>query len=81
MGSMRPSIFDFMVLAVAFVAGCSPAQPTAEPAPPKVLVTTLEARSVPIVTELPGRVAAFRVADVRPQVNGVVLKRLFTEED
>jgi len=34
---------------------------------------------VPITTELPGRVAAFRIADVRPQVNGIILKRLFIE--
>jgi RND family efflux transporter MFP subunit len=37
------------------------------------------ASPVPITTELPGRVNAFRDADVRPQVNGVVLKRLFVE--
>jgi len=42
-------------------------------------VVTLKATPVPITTELPGRVAAFRVADVRPQVNGIVLKRLFVE--
>jgi membrane fusion protein (multidrug efflux system) len=42
-------------------------------------VFTLRPRPVPIVTELPGRVAAFRVADVRPQVNGIILKRLFVE--
>jgi membrane fusion protein (multidrug efflux system) len=42
-------------------------------------VVTLKATPVPITTELPGRVAAFRIADVRPQVNGIVLKRLFAE--
>jgi membrane fusion protein (multidrug efflux system) len=42
-------------------------------------VVTLKATPVPITTELPGRVAAFRVADVRPQVNGIILKRLFAE--
>jgi len=39
----------------------------------------VKAQSVPVTTELPGRVAAFRVAEVRPQVNGIVLKRLFVE--
>jgi len=33
----------------------------------------------PIQQELPGRVAAFQVSDVRPQVSGVILKRLFQE--
>jgi membrane fusion protein (multidrug efflux system) len=77
--STRPSVPVFAVLAVALAAGCSPASPSAAPAAPKVLVVTLKARPVPIVTELPGRVAAFRIADVRPQVNGIILKRLFTE--
>ncbi len=35
--------------------------------------------SAPIVQDLPGRVSAFQVADVRPQVNGVILKRMFQE--
>jgi len=34
---------------------------------------------VPITTELPGRVNAYRVADVRPQVSGIIQKRLFVE--
>jgi len=35
--------------------------------------------SAPIQQELPGRVAAYQVSDVRPQVSGVILKRLFQE--
>jgi len=61
-------------------AGC--ARHTA-PAPPKPAVTVvdLHARPVSLTTELPGRVSAYRIAEVRPQVNGVVLKRLFKEGD
>jgi membrane fusion protein (multidrug efflux system) len=40
---------------------------------------TVQAQAVPITTELPGRVTAYRTADVRPQVNGIILKRLFVE--
>src|SRR5215469_16897605 len=47
--------------------------------PPKVSVVTLRTQSVPIITELPGRVNAYRTADVRPQVNGIILRRLFVE--
>ena len=65
-------------LAIAALSACSPAPPPASP-PPKVSVVTLKATPVPITTELPGRVNAFRAADVRPQVNGIVLKRLFVE--
>jgi membrane fusion protein (multidrug efflux system) len=35
--------------------------------------------SAPIQVQLPGRIAAFQVSDVRPQVSGVILKRLFQE--
>jgi membrane fusion protein (multidrug efflux system) len=62
-----------------FGCGQKPAVKSASPPPPKVSVVTLKAQSVPITTELPGRVAALRVAEVRPQVNGIVLKRLFVE--
>jgi membrane fusion protein (multidrug efflux system) len=50
----------------------------AMPAPP-VGVVTVQPRSVALRSELPGRVEALRVAQVRARVNGVVLKRLFTE--
>ena len=49
------------------------------PPPPAVGVVTTELQPVALQTELPGRVEALRVAQVRARVNGVVLKRLFTE--
>jgi hypothetical protein len=39
----------------------------------------LHPQPVALTTDLPGRTVAYRVAEVRPQVNGIVLKRLFTE--
>jgi membrane fusion protein (multidrug efflux system) len=62
-----------------FGCGHKPASTSASPSPPKVSVVTLDVQSVPVTTELPGRVAALRVAEVRPQVNGVILKRFFVE--
>src|ERR1700739_5059895 len=55
----------------------------ATPPPPKPAVTVVElrARPVSLTTELPGRVSAYRIAEVRPQVNGVILQRLFKEGD
>ena len=61
------------------LAGCGHHAPPPAPPPPRVSVVTLRAQAVPIVTELPGRVNAYRTADVRPQVNGIILKRLFVE--
>ncbi|MEN5102689.1 efflux transporter periplasmic adaptor subunit, partial [Stenotrophomonas sp. TWI809] len=47
--------------------------------PGQVTVATLKAEQVGLTRELPGRTNAFLVAEVRPQVNGIVAKRLFTE--
>ncbi len=49
------------------------------PPPPEVGVITVALRPVGIVTELPGRLEASRVAQVRARVPGIVQKRLFTE--
>lgn len=46
---------------------------------PEVGVVTLKTEPLQITTELPGRTSAFRVAEVRPQVSGIILKRNFTE--
>ncbi|MDR0337837.1 MAG: efflux RND transporter periplasmic adaptor subunit [Planctomycetaceae bacterium] len=46
---------------------------------PQVDVYTVRSENVPLLCKLPGRTAAFNVAEVRPQVNGIVLKRKFEE--
>lgn len=51
----------------------------AGPPPAEVGVVTVAPRPVGLVTELPGRLEASRVAQVRARVAGIVLKRLFTE--
>lgn len=45
----------------------------------EVGVVTLKAQDIDLTTELPGRVSAFQSADIRPQVNGIILERLFEE--
>ena len=47
--------------------------------PPLVEVLELKQERVVLTTELPGRTSAFLVAEIRPQVNGLIQKRLFTE--
>ena len=46
---------------------------------PKVGIVTLSSESFTLTSELPGRTAAYRVAEVRPQVTGIIQKRLFKE--
>lgn len=46
---------------------------------PKVDVVTLQPQKVTLTTRLPGRVVAYRTAEVRPQVGGLIEQRLFDE--
>jgi membrane fusion protein (multidrug efflux system) len=84
--SRRPPHSHGSLILVAILAGAlagcgkEDKKDQAGPPPkPEVEVVVLHAQPVSLTTELPGRTSAFRVAEVRPQVNGVVLKRLFTE--
>jgi membrane fusion protein, multidrug efflux system len=55
-------------------------QTQAPPTPvPEVATITVARQPVLLTTELPGRTSPFRIAEIRPQVNGLILKRLFTE--
>ena len=46
---------------------------------PEVATVTVARQQVLLTTELPGRTSPFRIAEIRPQVNGLIQKRLFTE--
>ena len=65
--------------ALVLLSGCGHHGSPPASAPPRVSVVTVRSQAVPVTTELPGRVTAYRTADVRPQVNGIILKRLFVE--
>jgi len=79
------SRYAFVLLAFG-VTGCQKADHPGAGGPPQappaqVGVVTLQPQSVTLTTDLPGRTSPFRIADVRPQVNGVLQKRLFVEGD
>lgn len=62
------------------LTGCHRAAPSAAAPPlPEVATVTVSRQSVVLTTELPGRTAPYRIAEIRPQVHGLVQKRLFTE--
>jgi membrane fusion protein (multidrug efflux system) len=66
--------------ALIMLGGCVDAKQAPQaPQPPEVSVVTVRKASVPVVTELPGRTSAYLVAQVRARVDGIVLKREFTE--
>lgn len=67
---------------LAFMAGCDKGHGKQSQAPrpaPEVGIIVLEQTSVILTTQLPGRTSAFRIAEIRPQVNGILLKRHFQE--
>lgn len=67
-------------LAPLLLAACGEAQPErAPPPPPQVEVMTVEARPVANRVELPGRVQAVRIAEIRARVDGIVQRRLYEE--
>lgn len=67
---------------VLLLSACGGGGEQAAPAgPPEVGVVTVREEAVVISTELPGRTSAYETSDVRPQVSGLILQRLFTEGD
>src|SRR3954469_19137799 len=73
-------IISLIAIVAAGLAGCSKknAAPPQRPTP-EVSVITVGTESVPLVTELPGRIIATREAQVRARATGILLKRLFDE--
>ncbi len=69
-----------VLVGVLILSGCGQ-QTTGgpPPGPPEVAVVTIQPKRLVITTELSGRTSANMVAEVRPQVSGIIQKRLFTE--
>jgi membrane fusion protein (multidrug efflux system) len=64
------------------LAGCdesSSATSAIQPSEPDVSIVTVKPQPRAVVRELPGRIAPTRVAEVRPQVSGIVVERLFRQ--
>ncbi|TDF81762.1 efflux RND transporter periplasmic adaptor subunit [Pseudomonas sp. H9] len=71
-----------LVSAVALatlLSGCKKEEAAPVAQAPQVGVVTLQPQAYTLTSDLPGRTTAYRIAEVRPQVNGIILKRLFKE--
>ena len=66
------------VLACSLAACKRDAEPSAPP-PAEVTVIRVQPQTVDALATVPGRTVAYRVAEIRPQVSGVLLKRMFEE--
>ena len=80
---MRAPLERSLSLAVCFAVGAALAACAKKPAPPPPPTTVgyvvLQSKAVPLIADLPGRVAAYETSDVRPQVSGVLRNRSFVE--
>lgn len=71
-----------LIAVAALIAGCKPSTagaPAAKSPVPQVATYTVNPQAMAVTTELPGRTSPYLVAEVRPQVGGLVQKRLYTE--
>jgi len=68
------------LIALLTLAGCGAGrQDPAGDSPPEVGVIVLQPQRLELSTVLPGRTVAFRIAQVRPRVNGIIVRRLYAE--
>ncbi|WP_439829559.1 efflux RND transporter periplasmic adaptor subunit [Aeromonas caviae] len=67
------------VLLLLALAGCGPEMPDMTTPPPPVSILELKTSSVALTDNLTGRVAPVRVAEIRPQVTGIIQERLFVQ--
>jgi membrane fusion protein (multidrug efflux system) len=74
------ALLGVIVAGMMLITGCGKKTTTsAPPPPPEVGVVVIKPERVSLTTELPGRTSPYLIAEVRPQVGGIIQKRLFTE--
>jgi membrane fusion protein, multidrug efflux system len=78
--ALRYALVPGLLLALVWLAGCDRNKQGQAARPmPEVSTVTVAPQKILLSTELSGRTSSFRVAEIRPRVNGLILKRLFTE--
>lgn len=83
-GKMFCEPLKWSLIVVALVGGllldgCGRRQESKAPPAPEVATVTVQPEQLVLTTELPGRTCPHLVSEIRPQVNGIIKKRLFTE--
>lgn len=76
----RVTLLSGLIISALLLTGCdNSGNPQPHAQAPQVTVHVVNSAPLSVTTELPGRTSAFRVAEVRPQVSGIILKRNFVE--
>lgn len=86
-GYFMKNIYEYRLIAVIMIlfpvlisGGCDRSEKTQAPSPVlEVSAVTVKPQQIMLTTELPGRTTAYLVSEIRPQVSGLIQKRLFTE--
>ncbi|MFH4263574.1 efflux transporter periplasmic adaptor subunit, partial [Acinetobacter baumannii] len=74
------TLLSGLIISALLLTGCdNSGNPQPHAQAPQVTVHVVNSAPLSVTTELPGRTSAFRVAEVRPQVSGIILKRNFVE--
>jgi membrane fusion protein (multidrug efflux system) len=76
--SVSASARGALLLATFAVCGCGHKKPPAPP-PPSVQFVIVHSQSLTLTIDLPGRTVAYRTAEIRPQISGIVQRRMFVE--
>ncbi len=76
---VKTIVVSAVLISGLMMGGCGSQQAAPRPDPPEVAVVTIHPERVVLTTELPGRVSAYFVAEIRPQVNGIIQALLFNE--
>ncbi|HED00150.1 MAG TPA: efflux RND transporter periplasmic adaptor subunit [Proteobacteria bacterium] len=76
---LKWSVLLAALLGGLLLGGCDRRQQSPPPPVPEVATVTIQPRKVVLTAELPGRTSAYLIAEIRPQVSGLIQKRLFRE--
>ncbi|HAL45126.1 MAG: efflux transporter periplasmic adaptor subunit [Planctomycetes bacterium GWF2_42_9] len=71
-------LLSIVIISWCSLSGCK-GKPQMMMPTPEVAIIKIQPQKAELTTELPGRTSAYRIAEIRPQVSGLIQKRLFTE--
>jgi len=78
-GRVRLIVVSMVLLGSLLLDGCERQAPLPPPPVPEVATVTVQTQRAVLTNELPGRTSPYRVAEIRPQVSGIIQRRLFDE--
>lgn len=77
--TLKKIMIPIAVASTVLLAGCDKGEAPPQSREPVVSVVTVGTQSLTLTNEMPGRTVPYRIAEIRPQVNGIILERLFEE--